>query len=191
MQKKPVQTNATRQAFIDAFCQLAIKKSLTKISIQELAQRAGYNRCTFYQYFQDINDLLVFLEEQLIRRIKEAVLKNMGCHSMERSFILAFSDIHQQEKRYFDTLLKLEQVNSFGDRLKKIMIPALIELLKIPSQEKKAVYALEFYFGGVISATSRWLLDGRELNTDEIAALIRSLSNEGVWPYLTASEVDK
>lgn len=60
----------TKQAFKEAFCLLYQTKPLTKISIQEISQKAGYNRSTFYQYFFDINDLLEHIEQELLDYIK-------------------------------------------------------------------------------------------------------------------------
>lgn len=58
MKKQPEVTEATKQTLIDAFCLLNRETPIGKITIQAITRKAGYNRCTFYQYFKDVYDLL-------------------------------------------------------------------------------------------------------------------------------------
>ena len=51
MNKNTIQTEATKQAFVDALCQLACKKPVARVTVKEISDKAGYNRSTFYQYF--------------------------------------------------------------------------------------------------------------------------------------------
>lgn len=71
MKKQVEITAATRNAFLDAFCTLYKRKPIEKITIQELTDKAGYNRSTFYQYFKDIYGLLTYIEDNVIMLIKE------------------------------------------------------------------------------------------------------------------------
>ena len=66
MKKQPEVTEKTRQVFVDVFCDLYCKKPIEKISIQEITNKAGYNRSTFYQYFSDIYELLAFVENDVL-----------------------------------------------------------------------------------------------------------------------------
>ena len=44
----------TRQNIIDAFWDIYSKKKIENITVKEVMDRAGYNRSTFYLYFEDI-----------------------------------------------------------------------------------------------------------------------------------------
>jgi AcrR family transcriptional regulator len=70
MKKQPQITEKTRQTFINVFCELYSQKPIEKISVQEITNKAGYNRSTFYQYFTDIYELLDFVENDLLNYIK-------------------------------------------------------------------------------------------------------------------------
>lgn len=76
MKKQPEITEKTRQAFIDVFCELYSQKPIEKISVQDIASKAGYNRSTFYQHFADIYELLDSVESDLLSYMKEE-LANM------------------------------------------------------------------------------------------------------------------
>ena len=62
----------TKQTLAKALKQIMEKKSLSKITINELTSVCHLNRNTFYYYFQDIYDLLKwFLEQEAIEVIKK------------------------------------------------------------------------------------------------------------------------
>lgn len=49
---------ATQQKIVDAFGALLSERSLSRITVKDIVQRAGVNRNTFYYYFQDMPDLV-------------------------------------------------------------------------------------------------------------------------------------
>lgn len=71
MKKQPQITEKTRQKFVEVFCELYSQKPIEKISVQEIANKSGYNRSTFYQYFTDIYELLDSVENDLLNDMKK------------------------------------------------------------------------------------------------------------------------
>lgn len=71
MNKQPEITHATREAFIEAFVILYKQKPMEKITVKELAALAGYNRTTFYHYFDDIYALYDYMAETAFTEIKK------------------------------------------------------------------------------------------------------------------------
>lgn len=49
---------STKENIIIAFWEIYREKSINKITIKELMDKAGYHRSVFYTYFKDIYDLL-------------------------------------------------------------------------------------------------------------------------------------
>jgi len=47
MKKQPEVTQKTKRAFMDALCELYAHKPIERISVQEIANRAWYNRSSF------------------------------------------------------------------------------------------------------------------------------------------------
>lgn len=96
MKKQPQITEKTRQTFVDVFCELYSQKPIEKISVQEIANKSGYNRSTFYQYFTDIYELLDALENDLLNDIKEELAKkSYRCIQFKmRSFVWTKKNIY-------------------------------------------------------------------------------------------------
>ena len=62
----------TRMIIEQSFLELLQIKSVSKITVTELCQKANINRATFYKHYLDIPDLLEKIEEELFRQIRES-----------------------------------------------------------------------------------------------------------------------
>lgn len=69
MRKMPEITEKTKNNIISAFCKLYQEKPIEKIYVKDVIEMAGYNRSTFYQYFNDIYALLDYVEKDVIETI--------------------------------------------------------------------------------------------------------------------------
>lgn len=56
----------TRSQIMNAFITLLKKKEYNRISVRELSETAGIQRSTFYRHFNDMNDLITCLEQELL-----------------------------------------------------------------------------------------------------------------------------
>ena len=63
--------------FLTAFWKLYERNEIEKISIRELCQAAGYNRTTFYVYYDDIYDLLDKAIESIFLPIREEIIRRI------------------------------------------------------------------------------------------------------------------
>ena len=61
--------------------------------MREIAERAGHNRVTFYQYFYDVYDVFETMENGLISYIKNSITANIGRQDMFDGFAAAFNQV--------------------------------------------------------------------------------------------------
>jgi len=184
MKKQPEITSATRKTFVEAFCSLYLHNPIEKITVQEIVRKAGYNRSTFYQYFKDADELLVYLEDEIIGNIKEKVDANLGRIDFSDSFICSFTDLQEETASHVAVLLANPNSTKFTQRAKTAMMPIILRHFNISENDEKAIYVLEFYLAGVISIATRWLRDGRKVPVSEVGRLIHTLLTEGVLSAL-------
>ena len=57
-----------RTCIVEAFLQLCQTLPCDKITVSQLTKKAGYNRSTFYAYFNNTDDLLKQLENELFEK---------------------------------------------------------------------------------------------------------------------------
>lgn len=63
----------TRNSIYEAFIELRGKKSLEKITIKELTDKAKISKQTFYLHYKDIYDLSEHLEKELLDTMMEGI----------------------------------------------------------------------------------------------------------------------
>lgn len=188
MNKQPEITDKTRQTFVNAFCDLYSQKPIEKISIQEIANKSGYNRSTFYQYFTDIYELLDYVEEKVLKSINEEMAsREFSTH--------AFQDaLHCLENTEEILVLKalLGDYGSvhFVERLKR-EIPFERLIVDFPTNDTLTPYLIEFYISTLISLFRLWIRNGKDLSSEELVKLIDSLFANGIIPYHTGSTVNE
>lgn len=180
MKKQPETTEKTRRNFIDVFCELYSQKPIEKISIQEIANKAGYNRSTFYQYFTDIYELLDFVENDLLSYIKEELANN------ELSTYNVQNALHCLEDREHLSVLKalLGDYGSlrFLERLKREMTLDRLDL-SLPSNHSITPYLIEFHISTSLSLFRLWLQREKDLSPEEFFGLMDNLYTKGITPY--------
>jgi len=184
MNKQPDITEATRQVFIDAFCILYKVKPIERITIRELTDKAGYNRSTFYKYFNDIYALLTSIEDDTILNIKETITDNIKHWNFEEEYLFKFAKVHEEKAKYFDVLLGNPNGLRFAERLKTEMTLLFIEEFHLSKADVKNTYTLEFYLSGVISTVRRWLINQREISSKELAELIRNMLPDSIFSQM-------
>lgn len=182
MKKKPEITKKTKRNIIDAFCELYIEKPIEKISIQEITNKAEYNRSTFYQYFSDIYELLTYVEDDLLSYIKkglenesssteEAVNKALHCLDDEEKYMLIFR-----------ALLGNYGSVRFLDRLKKEVFQDKMEL-DYSKNDLLTPYLIEFQITTSFSLFRLWLQRNKDLSSEEFFQLTDTLYRTGASLY--------
>ena len=180
MPKLSPTADATRRTFIETFCELYKTKPVEKITVSELARKAGYNRATFYEYFLDVYDLLEQIEEELIDHIGGKITKTISNGNFANIFMEVYGDMQKNPEQYSMILLMGEHPSKFSDKLKKAILPVIISAFQISTDDIKAVYALDFYLSGIISVMGSWQKNSQELSAGELGSLVHTLLTEGV-----------
>lgn len=186
MHKKPEVTEATRKALVDAFCLIAYDKPVEKITVREVTQKAGYNRCTFYQYFTDVYELLSYIENMVIADIKKNFQKNIVKEDFNRTFFDAFTRIQQEQAPYFNILLSPAYQGHFTAKLLSEVMPTFMERFNLQTENPAAEYLAGMYFATVVTAISRWIRDGRTLPLEDLSKLLGNVLTQGVLTEIEA-----
>jgi AcrR family transcriptional regulator len=144
-------TAAARQNFIDVFCALYKTMPVEKITVTELARKAGYNRGTFYEYFSGVYDLLEQLEDELIDLIGKCVADTLEGGNFPGIVPVAFMETRKRAGGRAFALLEGGRDSRFPAKLKRSLMPVIMAAFHIPPGNTQIVYALDFYLSGIIS----------------------------------------
>lgn len=170
--------------FLTAFWKLYERNEIEKISIRELCQTAGYNRTTFYVYYDDIYDLLDKAIESIFLPIREEIIRRIDFSRALQ--VSAFGEIFLQALRKEDThielLFKRHHYLLLGEKLKKEWMALLRE--KYSGREVDfsfLEYVLEYQLSAVMGVIKYWLQTGKKLSQQELVRRIYRISEKGVF----------
>ena len=167
MKKQPEITDKTRQVFVDVFCDLYCKKPIEKISVQEITNKAGYNRSTFYQYFCDIYELLAFVENDVLDYISQKDTRG-------EAEITDMVALYDEKGTYLNALLGDYGSNRFVERL-KACVPLEVRNFPLSEDNPLTPYLYEFHISTVLSLFRLWQRRGKDISLDKLLALIIEL----------------
>lgn len=186
MKKQQEVTEKTRQRFVDAFWSLAEEKAIPKISVSELAKRAGYNRSTFYEYFLDIDDLVSYIEKRLLEEVQQTIVRTLP--QMETPDSLIQSNLFQtifaamNEKIYL--LLGPNGDPAFPSKIKTELMPAVVSQLSVSINLPNIDYLISFVNSAAFGLVQYWNEQGKNIPPEEISTMMQNLVLHGLAAYL-------
>lgn len=157
----------TRMCIGQALISLLDEKEFSKIRVQEIADRAGVSRMTYYQYYHDKIEVLDDYLEDIISQYLNT------CQHSER--VGEFGDY----EHVLHALLYFDQYALFLQKLKEIGFYSLIVskinafvLEHIPKNQERFVYEAYYYAGGLLNVFMKWEEDGKQVPASDIAAMV-------------------
>lgn len=174
----------TKQAFHKALLQLLQEKPIDKITVRELTDLTGYNRSTFYLYFQDI----YALKEDMEHAVFDEVWNRMARHSLEEMqesitpIIRELFEYAAENKDVFRIISNsntyLELTSGVLDRVRDFCFSTWEKEFPDADQERFTPF-FHYITSGLISLVMYWINDGKE-TLDEISRTAARLVRSGV-----------
>lgn len=175
----------TRQNLIDAFWELYCEKRIEKITVREITTKAGYNRSTFYQYFNDVYDVLEQIEESLLPNIEEMppLLPTVYNESVP---IDSFIKLYSISSKYYTVLLGDNGDPAFAGKMKNGIKAKLLEQLEANESTMEIDYTLEYMLSAMIGILTYWFKNNENMSKEALVKLMYELMNsEGINKLVT------
>ncbi|MCD8331811.1 MAG: TetR/AcrR family transcriptional regulator [Oscillospiraceae bacterium] len=182
MHKQPDTTDATREALVTAFFQLAELKGIHQVTIREVTDLAGYNRTTFYRYFEDAYALVEYAEDDFFRSTQCALREqNRGEAIYGKSFFETFINCFRVNPTRIAVLMSEENRAHFIRRIKENVLEHAAA--KIADTPRKKVVTDMFFFG-VFSAIAIHIQSEANLSSEDLLGIIQKLFSDWYWPQI-------
>ncbi len=182
MNKQPQVTDATRQALVNAFFQLAKKKSIYKITVREITELAGYNRTTFYRYFEDVFALIEYAEDDFLNKTRQLMGEQMQNGQFgERGFFEVIIRCCHENKEQVAILLSEQNRSHFLRRIKESLTNSVYG--QNGATHKKQV-VMDIYFYGIFYAISINLQSKNALSDEDLLDIIQKLFDSWYLPQM-------
>lgn len=186
MNKQPQVTAQTKQNLLDAFWSLYCEKRIEKITVKEIAQKAGYNRGTFYEYFTDVYEVLHQIEQSLIPTLGELPPTIKPEQNMNMAFDM-FLKQYEEKSKYYSVLLGDNGDPAFASKIKNSIKPLIMKELsgKVNISDIELDFILEYILSATIGILSYWFRMNKILPAEELMALMYQLMDNEIMNKLT------
>lgn len=190
MKKNPELTEQTKNNLVQAFWSLYAEKDLPQISVKEITEKAGYNRSTFYSYFNNTEEVLEYVVGQLFESGKKIGIKykyDIRRESLEDAVkaeeekTIDFLKFYSENSKYLSVLFGKMKTPAFAKQLWNWAEPHYSEFMKDMSetQKKEISYIVEYHMCGMFSMIAKWYREGTDIPIERLSQLIKMLSTGG------------
>ncbi|KIL43131.1 TetR/AcrR family transcriptional regulator [Jeotgalibacillus campisalis] len=188
----------TRESIKHALIALIEEKGFEAITVKDITTSANINRGTFYSHYQDKYDLMTKCEEELMKEMKEKIIKKLPSiladleknkpDVMPLAILVPFFEFIQRNRSLMKALLGPKGDLSFQTKLKTFMGDALFKSNEtIFKQENLLVpvdYLVTYIASAHIGVLQEWLKNDRAESPEEIARIIFTMTANG--PFFAA-----
>ncbi|KJS08490.1 MAG: hypothetical protein VR73_05315 [Gammaproteobacteria bacterium BRH_c0] len=123
-------TNKARDALRQAMIELLVEKPYGDIRVQDIAQRAGISRSSFYVYFRDKDDLLISGFEEIGVTSYDDLFEVNDNDPYYPNFAIVLFRGSEQQKDMSRALLNLESSNPASLHMRNMLVIKTREWLK-------------------------------------------------------------
>jgi len=175
----------TRNALGDALLELMQERKFEEITVQHVLDRAGVGRSTFYEHYQDKNDLFLSDMEEFFEMMSTLLIRRE--ESSKRVAPVSEFFAHVGEMRHlYSALAAGNKLHDFQEMAQEYFARAIRKRLEqlsspaiSPAQSAASSQALA---GALMSLMSWWVQSGATASAEEMDALFHQMVWAGVSP---------
>lgn len=174
MKKNPEQTEMTKNNIKEAYCKMLCEGQ--NVKVDRVCKIAGYNRCTFYRYYSDINELQEEVEKDIAKRIYSVVC-GMGENLDLEHFVERITDLYEKEGELISVLL--ERYPTFISVMKEKMTPLVRRHFSIDVAYNENL-AISYISTAITHTILAWYRNGKKESVYDVSKFIINALQKGV-----------
>jgi AcrR family transcriptional regulator len=175
----------TKTAIREALKTLLSRKKMDEITVTELAESAGVNRKTFYNYYSGVYAVMDEIEDEIAGNLRKA-FENVNFQTLIRNPDEAFHRLDvwiMSDEKFYEKVMTLESQYSLRQKilntLKDTMWKALSPHFRSDQQLALEV-AIEYGISGILEVYRKWFLTGKKTDLATITDYISMVTLNGI-----------
>lgn len=170
--KNPIAIRS-QECFVESLLELMKSKSLFKITIKDICEKANLSRQTFYQLFSTKEDVLRFY----IKRSFEEIYPDSKIEYHENVKLIAqyFLKFLMENDDFVKILVENRIAYLIVDEL-AMSIRNIGNKANIDNKKENNEYAVAFIAGGISSTIFYWLKSDKKISEEKLIDLIAKMS---------------
>ena len=170
-----------KELFYDAFYNLMKEKPIDQIGVDEISEKAGLSRRTFYRHFKSTEDLLMYVFQRSVDYFTSYYLKKAPADF--NSLIKAFFEYwNYQGKQFLYILKKNDRLDQFLQYFLSNTKDLWAESIKVEDKRSGyAAYTPHFIAGGLCGILVKWLEDGATIVPRHMYMVVSHIMKSDFW----------
>lgn len=166
----------TKRALEQSLKNLLLKKPLTKITINDIAEDCGINRMTFYYHFKDIYDLV---EWACLEDAKKALEEKKTYDTWQQGYLQIFEAV-KENKPFIMNVYKCVQKEQVERYVKPLVNQLLLDVIdeeakNITVREEDRQFIAQIYSYILLGLMLDWIKDDMQQDPKEIVNRLSTL----------------
>ncbi len=191
MNKKTMASEQTRESLKTSFLELCEKKGISDVTVGAITKKAGYNRCTFYNYYTDIPEMISEIEETVLSEIKKRILEQ---GFQINNINTAFDQLLPFFETYGNTiyiLLSKSGNTGFHNRFKESAFSIYREAFADRFSTDQIDLLITYVSSAGLGLIEYWYESGKKYSTEEFLEQLKTLISTGILGYIKLSHSGK
>ncbi len=184
MDKKAMMSEQTKKALKNSFLDLYAQNGISGVTVGAITKKEGYNRCTFYNYYTDVQEMLEEIENSVLSEISQRV-------SSQELQITNINDAFGQFLTFFEAygntiyvLLSKSGNSSFRNRFKESAFAIYRKAFAGKLDAEQIDYLITYVSSAGLGLIEHWYETGKKSSTDEFLRTVQTLLSTGIMGYL-------
>ena len=183
-------SQVTKRALEQSLKNLLLKKPLTKITINDIAEDCGINRMTFYYHFKDIYDLV---EWSCTEDARKALEEKKTYDTWQQGFLQIFEAVRENKPFIMNVYrcVHREQVVAYLKPLVDNLLLGVIqeESARLTVREEDKAFIARIYSYIFIGVMLDWIKDDMKTDPQEIVERLAVLLKGSIADALSRFKV--
>lgn len=165
----------TKRILRECFFNLLEEKTIDELTVKELTEAADINRSTFYFYYNDINDMMKQIQNEIFDVFEENVISPQASFFTVEDFkeyILRFLLFCKEYEQICKFVISNDPNNFLSNKIKESLLKHIPNSYKTFSQKDPKRYLTCFAVSAFWETVIQWMYDGMEVAPEDMASFM-------------------
>lgn len=165
----------TKRILRECLFNLLEKKTIDELTVKELTEAADINRSTFYFYYNDINDMMKQIQNEIFEVFEENVISPQASFFTVEDFkeyILRFLLFCKEYEKICKFVISNDPSNFLSNKIKDSLLKHIPNSYKTFPPEDPKRYLTCFAVSAIWETVIQWMYDGMEVDPENMASFM-------------------
>lgn len=160
-----LRSTLSKQYISEALIALLQVKEYNKISIQDIVDKAGLSRITYYRNFNNKDEIIIYYLEENTRDFFNRLNVNINQKEWKKYIEILFRDLLEEKKMLLTkTLIKADLTHYIKNEIERVLTSR--------TDNQYEMYKQLFIAGGIFNVYIEWVSNGCKETPEEMSNIL-------------------